>query len=183
MAENNNNPVPFPSGEVCAWGGFVNYAWSKLDIYVTAALASIMNVDPIEIVILVGRLESLGKLAKMESILRHRKDARYTICRDAKKGLEAVRLVRNAITHGDYNTTTDKGEVIYILSAEFFLRDDAETENKMVVLTRDSFNQHLATVVDIAKKIQQAFDVRPALEKLDIPARVVEGVPPVPKKD
>jgi hypothetical protein len=50
----------------------VNLAWAHLDALVSAALFSIMGVDPVEFGIIVGRLETQAKLDKMLKILRHR---------------------------------------------------------------------------------------------------------------
>jgi hypothetical protein len=49
---------------------------AQLDAFISAAFFSILNIDPVDFGIVIGRTESPTNLVKMQQIFKHRRDLR-----------------------------------------------------------------------------------------------------------
>lgn len=149
-----------PQAHILAALGSINFAWAQLDSFVSAALYSILSVDPIEFGILLGRVETQSKLGKLHRILKHRGERyRAEIVKSAINSLEELRPLRNAITHGRYVGRTTRGELIWALTADFVI-DDEMSAGEMLVTDKDKLTNHLhaitAIVTDLPSHFHQA---------------------------
>ena len=75
----DQSPDPSLLGQV----GAINILWAIVEAEVSAALFSLFDIDDLEFIILLGRMEIIPKLKKLEQILKHRNDkARENIALD-----------------------------------------------------------------------------------------------------
>jgi hypothetical protein len=117
--------------------GQITTTWAQFDAFISAAFFSILNIDPVDFGIIVGRTESPTKLGKMQQIFKHRRDPRKAaVMKKAKELIEGLRPLRNTLTHGRYIGKSTKEEFIFILPAEFVIGEEVPTANEMVVVKR-----------------------------------------------
>jgi hypothetical protein len=113
-----------PNSIVLGLMGRVNYAWAQLDLISTAAFASLLNLDPVELGMAIGRIETQAKIEKMREISRHRgADELSAFFANIKSQLKRLRPDRNAVTHGAYMGKTHKGELCFRLPAAFIVAE------------------------------------------------------------
>jgi hypothetical protein len=117
--------------------GQITVAWAQLDAFISAAFFSILNIDPVDFGIVIGRTESPTKLVKMQQIFKHRQELRKAaVMKKAKELIEDLRPLRNTLTHGRYIGKTARDEFCFILPAEFVMGEEIPTANEMVVVER-----------------------------------------------
>lgn len=118
--------------------GAVNYGWSELDHFSTAALEVVTKLDGTECAILVGRLETIPKLLKTAQILKYRGQA-------AKSGkitqlcskLSKFKTIRNAMTHGVFQGQIATGEMFWAIPAEILFEEKKHARALEVVSVKD----------------------------------------------
>ncbi|HKH27716.1 MAG TPA: hypothetical protein VKA61_05185, partial [Sphingomicrobium sp.] len=166
--------------------GYINHSCSQLDTLVSAALYSLMPVDPIEFGVIVGRLETQAKVGKMLKILQHRRDTqRVKTLIGVRKELEKLRPLRNAITHGYYLGDTASDEYLWTLTADHVIDDTNESANELFAAEAKDFADHGHRILRLFNLIVQNFDGAKMHELLNLPTRtrlVGPAVPP-PGKD
>ena len=100
-----------PDDSVYTLLGKVNFTWAQLELISSGAYASLFKVDPIELGITIGRIETRAKIGKLHSIARHRRDKkRAATLAEIKKALSKLRSTRNAVTHGAYMGKSAQGD-------------------------------------------------------------------------
>jgi hypothetical protein len=162
-----------PDNSILALLGEVNYNWAQLDLISSGAYASLLALNPVEVGITIGRIETEAKIAKMRSIARHRRNnpmakALFSV----KKELARLRPTRNAVTHGAYIGKSGKGELFFKLPAEFIVDDGQDTAQELFVFTIEELQQHVMDIAKIALTLRKQFDT-PEMRKLfDLPSRV-----------
>jgi hypothetical protein len=156
--------------------GLVTMHWSTVEAQVSAALFSKLNLDDIEFTLLLGRLEVLPKLQKLNRILVHRKEEKLaTIASSISKRVENLRPDRNALTHGVYQGKSGRGEYAFIITADLLFDEGERPSKVMRVFTSETLAKHVDQVTELISEIQSAFD-SPKLRKLH------DGSFRVPKK-
>ena len=169
-----SNPPP----TIVAQWGSLNYCWAMLDAITTSVLCNILQADPVEIGIVVGMVESLGKLEKAEKILRHRKDKRFEAIHSIRKDLLAMRLQRNAITHGHFLGISVEGEQIFSLLSTFLVDGDRDTATSLICITQEELTQHAITLSRHATTLVEMFGTAELQKLLDLPSRAASYSPP-----
>ena len=150
--------------------GQVNYVWAQLDAVSSAAFASLLNLDPAELGIAIGRIETQAKIERMHAIARRRRnDDLSDLLTNIKSELNRLRPLRNAVMHGAYMGSANQDELCFRLSTDFIVAEDEQTAQKMFVLTIAELQQHVIDIAKIAASLSSKFDVR---EMLDLPTRV-----------
>jgi hypothetical protein len=161
-----------PDASTLALFGEVNFTWAQLDLIVSGALATLLKIDPAELALILGRLESKDKIARMHSIVRHRRDKKLSsLLADLKKEVTCMRPLRNAITHGVYIGKTDAGEVLFKLPADFILDDNQETAHQLFVCTIDELQQHIMYTTRVAVILRTEFDSEDMRRLFQLPVR------------
>jgi hypothetical protein len=157
---------PSPDKLILTYLGTITMAWSMVEAIVSAALFSKLNLDEIEFTLLLGRLEVLPKLQKLNQILTHLKDVEgEKLTSDIYKRVEKLRPDRNALTHGVYQGRSGRGEYAFYLTADILFEDGQPPAKTMRVFTSDTLEKHVNQVNEIFLTIQSAFD-GPKLRKL-----------------
>ena len=106
----------------------------------------------------------------MHAIARHRRnDDLSGFLTNIKSELNRLRPIRNAVTHGAYEGSTNQDELCFRLSAEFIVAEDAQTAQKLFVLTVAELQQHVIDIAKIAVSLSSKFNIR---EMRDLPTRV-----------
>jgi hypothetical protein len=132
-----------PPPDVLTAIGQITTTWAQFDVFVSAALFIILNIDPVEFGIIIGRTESPTKLNKMHQIFVHRGEfAKAKVMKDAKELTEDLRPLRNALTHGYYHGRI-KEEFFFILTTDFVFEEGNKSANEVVVVTRRDLELHL----------------------------------------
>jgi hypothetical protein len=161
---------------MAAWIGSINMAWAVVEAQVTAALYSLLSIDEIELSIIVGRLEVMPKLKKIHDILTHRTDqiskTRLAYVESLLSEIDAIRPIRNAVTHGTYQGKTTKGEYFFLLTADILFDKEQGTAYKSRVFTRKTLQKHLDEVAAIMTAIPKNFDSVKMRELHSAPSRV-----------
>ena len=152
--------------------GSVNHAWALLDLVSSAAFGALLKIDPSELGIIIGRLETQAKINKMHLIARHRRNKKIA---DAlapfKKDLADLRPMRNAIIHGVYIGKTKNDELCFRLAAEFIVDDGEETAHELFVVTPSDLAGHIAEVLRITATLINLFEIDAMRKLLDLRAR------------
>jgi hypothetical protein len=162
-----------PDNTILALLGSVNFTWAQLDLISSGALASLLKIDPAELGITIGRIETQAKIGKMHSIVRHRRDKKLAILlADAKKELTRLRPTRNAVTHGAYIGKSGKGELCFKLPAEFIVDDGQDTAQELFVFTSKELEKHVMDVTKVAIILRNKFDSEEMRKLFDLPGRV-----------
>jgi len=153
--------------------GSVNYAWAMLDLVSSAAFGALLKIDPSELGIIIGRLETQGKINKMHLIARHRRNKKIAeALAPFKKDLADLRPTRNAITHGVYVGKTAKTELLFKLPAEFIVDEDEETAQGLFVTTPSDLAGHITEVAKITTTLITLFEMEEEMRKfLDMRSR------------
>ena len=155
-----------PSVQTLALLGAINFTWAQLDLISSAAFAALLKIDPVELGITLGRVETRAKIIKMHHVARHRRDKETAkSLSEVKKELARLRPARNATTHGSYLGKTNKGELLFKIPAEFIIDDGADTAHELYVLTISELQQHIVDTTKVATGLMSAFP-RAELEKL-----------------
>jgi hypothetical protein len=166
--------------------GQITTTWAQFDAFISAAFFSILNIDPVDFGIIVGRTESPTKLGKMQQIFKHRRDPRKAaVMKKAKELIEGLRPLRNTLTHGRYIGKSTKEEFIFILPAEFVIGEEVPTANEMVVVKRSDLTIHLKKLISIFGQTMQEFDPAKMQPIFGLPGRVrsTSAASPVRGKD
>jgi hypothetical protein len=162
-----------PPLEMLSLWGSVNFCWAMLDVIITGAFCTIMDMDVVELGITIGRLDQEAKLARMIKILNHRKDhERAALLKSYLSELNPMKEHRNAITHGYYIGTTARGEMCFVLMADFRVGEGQPSANKMIVLTADDCGKEGLRLHEITLDLHKRFGGKRMLELLSLPARV-----------
>ncbi len=147
-----------PSRELLICLGAINLQWALVETYATAALFSLLALDEHDFTILLGRLEIIPKLKKIQQILEHRgDDVRLKSIGDLIARVDALRPDRNALTHGAYQGTSKAGEYIFFLMGDAMFDKEEGRSRKMRVFTDDNLLAHANETADIFLKIQNDF--------------------------
>jgi hypothetical protein len=162
-----------PDESIFALLGWVNFTWAQLDLIASGALASLLKLEPVELGIAFGRIETQAKIAKMHSITRHRRNKELAeILGQAKKELTRLRPMRNAVTHGAYIGKSDQGELLFRLPAEFLVDESQDTAQELFVCTVPELKQHIVDAGQIAVILRKEFDSAEMRKLFDLPGRV-----------
>jgi hypothetical protein len=170
---------PSPDATLLIYLGAINIYWAMVEAHVSAALFSLLELDDLEFTILLGRLEIVPKLKKLEQILRHRKnEEKEKFVTELIKCVDKLRPDRNALYQGKSN----RGEYAFALMADVLFEEDSEAAKKMRVFTVDTLKDHVGETIDLLPKIHAAFDSPKMLKLYDGPFRVPKGfqVDPLP---
>jgi hypothetical protein len=160
-----------PPPDVLTAIGQITTTWAQFDVFVSAALFSILNIDPVEFGIIIGRTESPTKLNKMHQIFVHRGEfAKAKVMKDAKELTEDLRPLRNALTHGYYHGRI-KEEFFFILTTDFVFEEGNKSANEVVVVTRRDLELHLKRLISILGRMMQEFDVAKMRPLFAVPGR------------
>ena len=145
--------------------GAINIIWAMVEAEISAALFSLFDIDDLEFIILLGRMEIIPKLKKLEQILKHRNDkTKEKTASGLIREVENLRQDRNALAHGVYQGRSKRGEYAFALMADI-LFEDFGSSKKMRVFTAKTLTDHLQTTTKLASKIREAFD-SPKMRKL-----------------
>jgi hypothetical protein len=147
-----------PSPEVLMALGAINLLWASVESSVSAALFSVLEMDERDFTILIGRLEIIPKLKKLEQIMTHRGDSRTDFVKQAIARVNDLRPDRNAVTHGVYQGKTKKGEHVFFLMADLMLDEEVGSARKMRVFADQELGEHASKTLDLLTSIEQAFD-------------------------
>jgi hypothetical protein len=161
VADRIENIIPedLPPDDVVTTIGVITITWAQFDSFVSAAFFSILNIDPVEFGIIIGRAESPAKLNKMHQIFKHRGEfTKAKVMKDAKALTEDLRPLRNALTHGRYIGRTSKDEFFFVLPADFVIEESTPTANELVVVTRLDLELHLKRLISVLGRTMQEFD-------------------------
>jgi len=143
-----------PDAAFYALLGEVNYYWAQLDLVSSAAFAVLLKLDPAELGITIGRIETQAKINKMHAICRHRRNKDLAaFLANIKNELARLRPARNAVPHGAYIGKSNQGEFCFRLPAEFIVAEDEQTAHEMFVFTVFELQQH---IMDVAKRTDRA---------------------------
>jgi hypothetical protein len=153
--------------------GFINYSWAQLDLISSGAFAGLLKLDPVELGITIGRIETHVKIAKMQSIARHRRDKKMAgSLSKVKKDLTRLRPTRNAVTHGTYIGKSGQGELCFKLPAEFIVEETQDTAHQLFIFTVAELKQHILDITEVAVTLRREFDSEEMHELFGLPSRV-----------
>jgi len=165
-----------PDNNIITLLGHINYAWAQLDLISSGAFAGMLKLNPIELGITIGRIETQAKIGKMHSIARHRRNKEQAaLLAKLKRELTQLRPTRNATTHGAYIGTTGVGELLFKLPAEFIVDDVEDTAQELFVFTVKELEQHVMDVTRIALTLRAHFDSEEMQKLFALPSRVRRG--------
>lgn len=153
--------------------GEISHAWAQLDLISSGAFACFLKLDPAEAGIVIGRIETQAKIAKMHQIARHRRETQMaTFLSKTKKELTRLRPMRNALTHGAYVGKSANGELFFRMPAEFMVEDNYETAHELFVYEIPEIQQHVMDVTRVAISLLQHFPRQEMQKLFDLPLRV-----------
>lgn len=166
------NPGP-PRPELILALGYVNFAWAQLDAIVAASLSVYLRMPPVDVGLLVGRVETDAKLKKLKKLALHRRDSDFA-AKLARwlKTLKHHRPLRNAVTHGYFVGETSQAESIFSILPEFLVDPTEETAVGMVATTDLELYEHNKAVLNLATEIMNHFGADTLRPLFDLPARV-----------
>jgi hypothetical protein len=150
----------------------VQLAWANLDAFVSAAFVAALSGDPVEIGITLGRLETKAKLEKLKKIFRHRGNlAIVETLTEVGKEVEALRELRNAITHGFYLGYSRQAEFAWSILPEFVLNPgDAGTQ--LFLTTPREMIEHTQRVIALSEKVAGCFGEKELRRLFELPSHV-----------
>lgn len=160
---------------MCAIGQ-INYLWANLDAVVSAAIVATMGIDPVEISIILGKLDTRAKVVKLQKIFEHRKDhSKATFLRKLTKQLDERKAFRNAMTHGFYMGHSDDGQHIWALPSSALVTANF-SGSEMFVATEDEMVEHSQSIATALSDTLDFFDPASLRALFDLPARTQKGL-------
>ena len=163
---------PNPSEQLYSAIGQINFAWSILDALVSAAFVATLGGDAVEIGVTLGRLETKAKVEKLKKIYRHRKStSKVKALTHMAQEIEALKVLRNAITHGFYLGRSDQNEYCWSILPEFVITDESSA-NELFVATPQQMLDHAQRISLLATIVYQHFDKAELRKLFDVPSRV-----------
>jgi hypothetical protein len=166
-----------PSSIALSVIGGINIAWAQLDTLLSTALFGLLEIDPIEFSIIVGRLDIQTKATKIREILDHRNTEQsgkqLIVVKALLAELHKWRPDRNAIIHGYYVGRTQKHEYHFASLADP-LTSDTGSHFKLFVYTLLELGKHLEAVSALLLSFLNDFDGNHARMHtlLNVPMRV-----------
>lgn len=160
-----------PPPALAAYFGNLIVTWGRLDGFASACLyAAIKKIDALEFMLAVGKLDTLAKLRRSASLLRHHGETKKAeIVSGAVKALDKIKGTRDTVAHAFYIGTMKDGTALFSNYTTTYSSGDAKGA-ELVMVTLEQIEAEINVVADQMLLIRSVFDTSKLTELLQLPA-------------
>jgi hypothetical protein len=159
-----------PPDHILQMFGGINLMWARLDALCSAYLFTLVQLEPIEFIIVVGKLDLLAKLQRIKKLFLHRKQEENS----KKIGaiisiLDGLKDERNAITHGFYIGMSKEDQIFITIFTDLVTHSSTETGTRLFISTPKSLSEHGTAIAQSVDDMMKIFDRGRMQELLGMP--------------